>query len=696
MSETEETTAQEPAQTNPLLEAWRTPFEAPPFADVAPEHFLPAFEQAFADHAAEIAAITNDPSEPDFANTITALERSGKLLTRVSAVFYDLVSANSNPALLEIDKEVSLRMARHWNPIMMNAVLFGRIALLHGNRAALGLSGEQLRLLERTYTRFHRAGAGLDETAKVRMAEINERLAHLGTTFSHHLLADEQDWFMELGEGDWDGLPDSFVAAARAAAEERGMAGRAIMTLSRSSVETFLKTSARRDLREKVYKAFIARGDNGNANDNNAIIADILCLREESAKLLGYPTFAAYRLEDSMAKTPEAVRALLERVWKPARAQALRDRDGLQGLIVEEGGNFALAPWDWRYYAEKLRQRRANFDDAAIKPYLALDNMIEAAFDCASRLFGLSFVERRDVPVWHPDVRVWEVRDGAGTHKALFYGDYFARPSKRSGAWMTSLRDQQKLDGEVAPLIINVCNFSRGTDGQPSLLSPDDARTLFHEFGHALHGMLSNVTYPSLSGTSVFTDFVELPSQLYEHWQEQPQVLRQFARHHLTGEPLPDDLLQRFLAARKFNQGFATVEFVASALMDLEFHTQPASASRDVQAFEREELSKIGMPAEISMRHRPQQFGHIFSGDHYASGYYSYMWSEVMDADAFGAFEEAGNIFDPAVAKRLHDDIYSSGGSRDPEDAYVAFRGREPEPDALLRRRGLLETPEAA
>jgi peptidyl-dipeptidase Dcp len=696
MSETEETTAEEPAQTNPLLEAWRTPFEAPPFADVAPEHFLPAFEQAFADHAAEIAAITNDPSEPDFANTITALERSGKLLTRVSAVFYDLVSANSNPALLEIDKEVSLRMARHWNPIMMNAVLFGRIALLHGNRAAHGLTGEQLRLLERTYTRFHRAGAGLDEAAKARMAEINERLAHLGTTFSHHLLADEQDWFLELGEGDWDGLPDSFVAAARAAAEERGMAGRAIMTLSRSSVETFLKTSARRDLREKVYKAFIARGDNGNANDNNAIIADILNLREESAKLLGYPTFAAYRLEDSMAKTPEAVRALLERVWKPARAQALRDRDGLQGLIVEEGGNFELAPWDWRYYAEKLRQRRANFDDAAIKPYLALDNMIEAAFDCASRLFGLSFVERRDVPVWHPDVRVWEVRDGAGTHKALFYGDYFARPSKRSGAWMTSLRDQQKLDGEVAPLIINVCNFSRGADGQPCLLSPDDARTLFHEFGHALHGMLSNVTYPSLSGTSVFTDFVELPSQLYEHWQEQPQVLRQFARHHLTGEPLPDDLLQRFLAARKFNQGFATVEFVASALMDLEFHTQPASASRDVQAFEREELSKIGMPAEISMRHRPQQFGHIFSGDHYAAGYYSYMWSEVMDADAFGAFEEAGNIFDPAVAKRLHDDIYSSGGSRDPEEAYVTFRGREPEPDALLRRRGLLETPEAA
>jgi peptidyl-dipeptidase Dcp len=696
MSETLATTATAQPPANPLLMAWQTPCETPPFAEIAPEHFLPAFEQAFADHAAEIAAITHDPSAPDFANTITALERSGKLLTRVSSVFYDLVSAHSNPALLEIDKEVSLRMARHWNPIMMNAVLFGRVALLHDNRAGLGLTSEQMRLLERTYTRFHRAGAGLDEAAKKRLAEINERLAHLGTSFSHHLLGDEQEWFMELGEADRDGLPETFVAAARAAAEERGMAGKAIMTLSRSFVEPFLKSSSRRDLREKVFKAFTARGDNNNANDNNATIVEILSLREESAKLLGYPTFAAYRLEDSMAKTPEAVRGLLERVWKPARARALKDRDDLQALAAEEGGNFALAPWDWRYYAEKLRQVRANFDDAAIKPYLALDYMIDAAFDCATRLFGLTFSERKDIPVWHPDVRVWEVKDRDGRHQALFYGDYFTRPSKRSGAWMTSLRDQQKLDGEVTPLIINVCNFAKGAEGQPSLLSPDDARTLFHEFGHGLHGMLSDVTYPSLSGTNVFTDFVELPSQLYEHWQEQPQVLRQFARHYQTGEPLPDDLLKRFLAARKFNQGFATVEFVSSALIDLEFHTQPASASQDVQAFERQELEKIGMPAEISLRHRPQQFGHIFSGDHYASGYYSYMWSEVMDADAFGAFEEAGDIFDPAVAKRLHDDIYSSGGSRDPEDAYVAFRGREPEPDALLRRRGLSETSEAA
>ena len=696
MSEIAQTKVLPQADTNPLLKPWETPHQTPPFDDIEPEHFLPAFEQAFTDHAAEITAITHDPAAPDFDNTITALERSGKLLSKVSAVFYDLVSAHSNPEILRIEEEVSLRMARHWNPIMMNAVLFGRIALLHDNRAGLKLSPEQLRLLERTYTRFRRAGAGLSDDDKKRMAEINERLAQLGTTFSHHLLADEQQWVLELGEADLAGLSDTFIAAAKAAAEERGMPGKAIVTLSRSSVEPFLQSSTRRDLREKVYKAFIARGDNGNANDNNAVIGEILELREASARLLGYPTFAAYRLEDSMAKTPEAVRGLLERVWRPARARALADRDEMQALIAAEGANFKLAAWDWRYYAEKLRQAKANFDDGAIKPYLTLEGMIAAAFDCATRLFGITFAERKDIPVWHPDVRVWEVRDASGAHKALFYGDYFARPSKRSGAWMTSLRDQQKLDGDVAPLIINVCNFAKGAEGQPALLSPDEARTLFHEFGHGLHGMLSNVVYPSLSGTSVFTDFVELPSQLYEHWQERPEVLQTFARHYQTGEPLPEELLQRFLAARKFNQGFATVEFVSSALVDLEFHTQPAASIKDIHSFERAELDKIGMPEEIAMRHRPSHFGHIFSGGYYAAGYYSYMWSEVMDADAFGAFEEAGNIFDPDVAKRLHDDIYSAGGSVDPEKAYIAFRGREPEPDALLRRRGLLEDAKAA
>src|ERR1700723_955044 len=677
-----------PASANPLLKPWQTPFETPPFAEIAPDQFLPAFEQAFADHAAEISAITHDPAQADFDNTITALERSGKLLSKVASVFYALVSAHSNPALLETDKEVSLRMARHWNPIMMNAVLFGRIAQLHENRANLGLTGEQMRLLERTYTRFHRAGAGLDEAAKARMAEINERLAHLGTSFTHHPLGDEQEWFMELGEADRDGLPETFIAAARAAAEERGMAGKAIMTLSRSFVEPFLKSSSRRDLREKVFKAFTARGDNGNANDNNEIIVEILSLREESAKLLGFPTFAAYRLEDSMAKTPEAVRGLLERVWKPARARALRDRDDLQALVAEEGGNFALAPWDWRFYAEKLRQVRANFDDAAIRPYLSLDRMIEASFDCATRLFGVSFTERKDIPVWHPDVRVWEVKDSAGQHKALFYGDYFARPSKRSGAWMTSLRDQQKLSGNIQPLIINVCNFSKAPAGEPTLLSFDDARTLFHEFGHALHGLLSSVTYPKISGTNVATDFVELPSQLYEHWLEQPEVLRRFARHYQSGVPMPEELLQRLLAARNFNMGFATVEYVASALVDLDFHSLPAAEAIDATAFEKKSLSRIGMPDEIVMRHRPPHFGHVFSGGGYAAAYYSYMWSEVLDADAFAAFEESGDIFDAATAKRLRETIYAAGGRQDPADAYKAFRGRLPSADALLRKRG--------
>jgi peptidyl-dipeptidase Dcp len=682
--------------SNPLLTAWQTPFETPPFGEIAPEHFMPAFEQAFAEHTAEVDQIVNDPAAPSFENTITAMERSAKLLTKVTSVFYALVGAHSNKELLAIESDVALRQARHWSAIMMNGALFQRVSKLHDQRATLNLTAEEKRLLERTFIRFRRSGAGLGEAAKARMAEINERLAHLSTSFSHHVLAEEQDWTLELGEGDRDGLSAPFIAAAEAAAAERGQPGKAVVTLSRSSVEPFLQSSTRRDLREKVYKAFIARGDNGNENDNSAVIGEILKLREESARLLGYQTFAAYRLEDSMAKTPQNVRELLERVWKPARARAMADRDAMQALIAEEGSNFKFAAWDWRYYAEKLRQRRANFDDSAIKPYLTVDGMIAAAFDTATRLFGVTFTERKDVPVWHPDVRVWQVKGTDGREVGLFYGDYFARASKRSGAWMTSTRDQQKLDGVVTPLILNVCNFSKGAAGEPALLSPDDARTLFHEFGHGLHGLLSNVVYPSLSGTSVFTDFVELPSQLYEHWQERPEVLQKFARHYKTGEPLPDDLLQRFLAARKFNQGFATVEYVSNALIDLEFHSQPAQAAADVRAFERKELDKIGMPEEIALRHRPTQFGHIFSSDHYAAGYYSYMWSEVMDADAFGAFEDAGNIFDPAVAKRLHDDIYSSGGSRDPEEAYVAFRGRKPEPEALLRRRGLLDTSAAA
>ena len=686
----------ETTDTNPFFAAWTGAFGVPPLDRVVPAHFVPAFDAAFAADDAEVGAIAADPAPPSFDNTIAALESSGRLLGRVSDVFHVLAGAHTNEALLKVERDIAPRRARHRDGILHNAALFARIDALYHARARLGLSAEQLRVLERYHLNFTRAGAALGAAAKARLAAINERLASLGTAFSQNVLADEQAYALSLqGEQDLVGLPDDVRAAARAAAQERGLEGH-VITLSRSSVEPFLQYSARRDLREKVFRAWIARGDGGGATDNKAIIAEMVRLRAERAALLGYETFAHYRLSDAMAKTPQAVRGLLDQVWAPARERALADRDAMAALVQDEGGNFELAAHDWRYYAEKLRKRTCDVDEAAIKPYLRLDRMIEAAFYAAQRLFGLRFEPRTDVPVWHPDVLVWEVLDADGRHRGLFFGDYFARPSKRSGAWMTTLRDQEKLLGDIRPLVVNVMNFSKGGEGAPSLLSFDDARTLFHEFGHALHALLSDVTYPIISGTSVQTDFVELPSQLYEHWLERKEILQRFAVHYRTGTAMPDGLMRRLLAARTFNQGFATVEYVASALIDLEFHTQPASASRDVRAFERAELDKIGMPAEIAMRHRPQQFGHVFSGGYYAAGYYSYMWSEVMDADAFGAFEEAGNIFDPDVAKRLHDDIYSSGGSVDPEAAYIAFRGREPEPEALLRRRGLQEAAKAA
>jgi peptidyl-dipeptidase Dcp len=678
---------------NPLLVDWTTPDEVPPFDLIKPEHFRPAYASALAEHEAEIAGIKADPAPPSFTNTVDALELSGRALARVSDVFHLLTGAYSNDALLEIEREISPQMARHWNKINTDAALFARVDALMQKIETLGLSAEQKRVLERYHTGFRRAGAGLDDAAKKRLAEITERLATLGTTFSQNVLADEQGFALSLdGEAELAGLPAFMREAMKSEAAERKLVGH-VVTLSRSSAEPFLQFSDRRDLREKVFRAFAMRGDNSGATDNKAIIAEMVRLRAERARLLGFSDFAHYRLDDAMAKTPVAVRDLLDTVWARARKTALADRDAMQELVQEAGGNFTLTPWDWRYYAEKLRQRRCAFDEATIKPYLNLDRMIEAVFYTAGRLFGLTFTPRTDVPVWHPDVRVWQVRGRDGKDVGLFFGDYFARPSKRSGAWMTSLRDQEKLAGDVEPLIINVCNFAKAADGEPTLLSFDDARTLFHEFGHGLHGLLSNVTYPRIAGTSVATDFVELPSQLYEHWLEQPEVLRRFALHYETGEPMPEDLLQRLIAARNFNMGFATVEYVASAIVDLDFHSLSADGDIDSTAFEKKALSRIGMPDEIVMRHRPPHFGHVFSGGGYAAAYYSYMWSEVLDADAFAAFQETGDIFDAATAKRLHDTIYSAGGSQDPADAYKAFRGRLPSAEALLRKRGFTEAP---
>jgi len=678
-----------PLPGNPLLGAFTAPHGTPPFAAIRPEHFPPAFEHAMAAHAAEIAVIASSAAAPSFDNTIAALERSGTTLERVTAVFDLLAGAHTNDALMAIERDMAPRLEAHWSRIHLDDRLYARIKALVDRSASLGLAPEEARVLSRYDTVFRRAGAGLPAAAKRRIAAIGERLAELGTAFSQNVLADEQAWVLFLnGDDDLAGLDDAARAAAQTAAAERGQPGRHAVTLARSSVEPFLRASARRDLREKAYAAWAARGNGGGATDNKAIIAETVALRAERAQLLGHDTFAHYRLDDAMAKTPQAVQDLLERMWQPARARAIADRDALQEIVRREGGNFSLAAWDWRYYAEKLRRERCDIDAAEIAPFFALDNMIAAVFDTANRLFGLSFIERHDVPVWHRDVRVWEVTGPSGRFQGLFYGDYFARPSKRSGAWMTTLRTQNKLDGDVRPLVVNVTNFTRTGEREPALLSFDDARTLFHEFGHALHALLSEVTWPLISGTSVATDFVELPSQLYEHWLEEPDVLCRFARHYRTGDPMPAGLLQRLLAARTFDQGFATVEYTASALVDLALHTAPAPQTVDPAAFEAAVLARIGMPEEIGMRHRSPHFLHVFAGDHYASGYYSYMWSEVMDADAFEAFKETGDAFDPEVAARLRDDILAAGGSRDPADAYRAFRGRMPEPDALLRKRG--------
>jgi peptidyl-dipeptidase Dcp len=679
---------------HPFAAPWDTPFGLPPFERIAPEHFSPAFESALSEQRAEIDRLAADPAEPNFDNTIAALEASGRNLRRVSAVFFNLAGAHTSDAIQAIEREMAPRLAKHRNAIFMNEPLFRRVETLYGRRDRLGLSPEQRRVLDRYHTIFTRAGARLDPAGKKRLAEVTERLATLGTQFSQNVLADEKDYALVLETGeDRAGLPDFLRAAAAQAAAERGHPGKHVITLSRSSIEPFLQFSARRDLREQAFRAWISRGDRNDATDNKAIVAQMVALRAERAKLLGFPTFAHFKLDDMMAQAPDAVLDLLSQVWTPARARAEQEAEALQALVREEGGNFELAPWDWRYYAEKQRQREHAFNEAQIKPYLQLNKMIEAAFYTANRLFGLHFSELHGLPIYHPDVRVWEVQDADRRHVGIFLGDYFARPSKRSGAWMSSFRIQEKLAGDIRPIIVNVMNFSKGAEGAPALLSFDDARTLFHEFGHALHGLLSNVTYPLIAGTNVATDFVELPSQLYEHWLSRPEVLSRFAVHERTGEPMPKALLDRVLAARNFHQGFATVEYTASALVDMEFHLLPAVDALDVAEFEKAALDKIGMPSAIVMRHRTPHFTHVFSGDGYSAGYYSYLWSEVLDADGFKAFEEAGDVFDPATAQRLKEFVYSAGYLRAPAEAYDAFRGRRPQVEALLENRGFRQAP---
>ncbi len=667
--------------TNPLLRPWTTPFGVAPFDEVSDSDFAPALETALERHRAEIDAIAHNPDAPNFANTIEALEAAGHDLDQVLAVFFTVAGADSNPLRETLQRDFSPKLAAHFSEISSNKALFSRVAALWAQRDSLALTPEQARVLMLTHRGFVRAGAALDGDEETRMKEIKSRLAVLGTEFTQNLLADEREWLLPLAEEDLDGLPDFAIKAARAAGEEKN-AGGPVVTLSRSVIVPFLQFSNRRDLRQTAYFAWSKRGANGGATDNRAIAAEILALRQERAQLLGYDSFADYKLETEMAKTPQAVRDLLMAVWKPAKAQAMSDADVLTEMMHKDGFNGDLEPWDWRYYAEKRRKAEHDLDEAALKPYLQLDRMIEAAFACANRLFGLSF-KPLDIPLYHPDCRAWEVTRN-GQHLAVFIGDYFARGSKRSGAWCSAMRAQAKYPKEQTPVVINVCNFAKG---DPALLSYDDARTLFHEFGHALHQMLSDVTYESVSGTSVARDFVELPSQLFEHWLEVPEVLSEFATHCETGMPMPQDILDKVLKAANFDMGFATVEYVASALVDLEFHN--GAAPTDPMARQADILADLGMPHAIGMRHATPHFAHVFASDGYSSGYYSYMWSEVMDADAFAAFEEAGNAFDPVRAAALETHILSTGGSQDAEALYKAFRGRLPGVEALLKGRGL-------
>lgn len=676
---------------NPLLAEWQTPYRLPPFAEIEPRHFAPAFTAVMDEQRREVQRITANPEAPTFANTITALERSFLPVERVADVFFNQVSTCATSELQSIERSIAPALAAHHSAIFLDEALYARIHALHNDRAKLDLTPEQLRVLDRYHTWFVRAGAALAPEERKRLAEIDRRLAELATNFNQNVLADEQSWHLVLsGEADLAGLPPAVRASARRAALDLGLTDEDAhaITLARSSIEGFLTFSDRRDLREQAFRAWINRGAGGGATDNAEILAEIVRLRAEMAKLKGYASYADYALADTMAKTPAAVRELLDRVWPAAKARALEERDALANRVRSEGANFKIEPWDWRYYAERERKARYDLDEGELRAYLKLDNVVAAAFDTASRLFGLRFTELADAPRYHPDVRVFDVTDATGNHVAVFMADYFARSGKRSGAWMTSLRTGHKLDGKsVRPIVLNVMNFARGDTPESTLISMDDARTLFHEFGHGLHGMLSNVTYPSIAGTAVARDFVELPSQLFEHWFGEPEVLRRFALHHETGEPMPQSLIDRLNAAQKFNQGFATVEYTACAMLDIELHTLPEASAFDAAEFEREALDRIGMPAEIVMRHRLPHFTHITGG--YAAGYYSYLWSEVMDADAFAAFKEAGDIYDPSVAERLKTAIYAAGNSQDPHDAYIAFRGRPPKIEGLLHKRGL-------
>jgi len=683
------------SELNPLLEQWSAAFGLPPFERIHPEHFEPALRAAMASHREELQRIAKDARAPDFENTLAAFDRSGRMLGRIVAVYENLAASATSPELQAVQRRMAAPLAAHRNTIYLDEALFARIDALHRRREQLGLAPEALRLLERVHLDFVRAGARLQGADRARYAQVMEQLAELTTRFAQNVLHDESNWTLELqSEADLAGLPHFVRDAARQAAVERGLDG-FVLTLARGHVIPFLTYSQRRDLREVVWRGWVSRGEHAGESDNRELARAILRLRREQARLHGHACYADYALADTMAGSRAAVQALFDEVWPRALAAVQREREALRAQMQAEGVSTPIEAWDWRYWAEKLRQARYALDDAELKPYFALDAMVQAAFDCAARLFGLRFVPRDDVPVYHPDVKAYEVREADDTLIGVFMQDNFARSGKRSGAWMSALRWQNRntpQGGAELPLILNNNNFARSAPGQPVLLSIEEARTLFHEFGHGLHGLLSQVRFARLSGTQVLRDFVELPSQLFEHWLAEPEVLRRHARHVRTGEPIPQALIERLQAAQRFGQGYETVRYTASAIVDMAVHSRSeAEPPADLCAFEASLLAAQGVPPEVGMNHRLVHFQHLFSGSSYAAGYYVYLWAEVLDADGFEAFREAGDPFDPQLAQRLRRWIYASGNSVEPGAAYAAFRGRAASVAPLLRKRGLAD-----
>lgn len=675
---------------NPLLREFNTPFGVPPFDQIKEEHFLPAIKTGIEIHKKEIESIVKNPEPPNFENTIEALEKSGRLLQKVVDVFSVLNGCMTNDNMQKIAKEVAPMMAKHMDEIRMNPELFKKIKAVYERRDKLNLNKEQKKLVEEYYKDFVRGGANLDDAKKARLMEINQQLSLLSVKFGENVLKEENKFELVIEKKeDLEGLPQSVIQAAEETAKERKHEGKWVFTLKKPSLIPFLTFSAKRDLREKIFKAYINRGNNNDELDNKKIISQIIALRAEKAKLLGYKTHAHLILEENMAKTPEKVYELLNKIWESALKVAKREAKELQEMIEKEGGKFKLEPWDWWYYAEKVRKEKYQLDEEMLRPYFKLENCIEGVFYVANKLYGIKFEERKDIPKYHPDVKVFEVKESDGSHIGIFYVDYFPRASKRSGAWMTSFRKQSMLDGKmVNPIIVNVGNFTKPTSEKPALLSIEEVETMFHEFGHALHGLLSKCTYPSLSGTAVPRDFVELPSQIMENWALEPEVLKVYAKHYQTGEVIPSELVEKIKNSRKFNQGFATVEYLAASFLDMDYHTLEDVKEIDPIKFEEESMKRIGMIPEIVVRYRSTNFQHIFSGG-YSAGYYSYIWSEVLDADAFEAFKEKG-IFDPQTALSFRKNILEKGGSEDPMTLYKRFRGREPKVEPLLKRRGLL------